>query len=493
MKTLSRLVGLGGGSALYLFAIAQPDPYHYIATGSAVLLIAIFAILMQFRDERNIKTAIAESDQSEDEVRAAYDESGFASIAWLIGFLCAVIGIASLFSFVGRYTPVYDMFYDRQYESFKHDLSLTADPEKEIGMIDARLAEMADMPQKQKEELINTKYDLLVQWGVDLRQTDEVAAKAKWREAVEWANENGLKPDLAQSYIDGTKPAIIVTPTPTLVAPPRNLPVGSVVEVPNSYADTNTLFLDVNIRQPNGEYVGDLLPTDFEIWCNGELVLPHFIAVESYRNLVSDRYVDFVVDASGSMGSQDGLPMQNAKLGASVVIKTLRPNDRVRLIVIASKVEKVTEWLTPDEALAEVANLQAVKGGSTAFWDGMKVATTNVPSGGPHLIIGLTDGADNASAANPDELLKVYSGSKSSVILVAITSDQFRPDQLQSFAQAVNGQFLTASAQDLVSAFDSIAKQTASQYRVTVFLPGQNVTSFKVKVGDSQPVEKILP
>ncbi len=488
MKTFTRTLGILIGALAYLLAIAsKPDGYHIIAATISILFVVVFIALIEVKRENDIQKIIKDGTSSADEVRAAYEEHPLVSILWMIGIIGLVIGLAWGASSVGELTPAYDYFYDREYETFKHDLELTANPEKEIPMIESRLAEK-EMPQTQRDELIKLKYDLLVDWGLTIRnEGDETAAKAKWNEAVEWAEDKNIDPALAKSYLAGTQ-IIEVTPTPQYIAPPRELPDGSIGEVTSVYTNTDVMFLDISVQQPNGEYVGDLLPTDFIVWVNGKPVPVQNVSVTSYKNLVKPLHVDLVIDKSGSMKGQ---AIENAINASSALVSSLPSNALVRLVLVDSIVVTGT-YVTPDEALAEIALIQARDGGGTAFWQGLLEATIDSPDK-PHLVVGLTDGDDNASTIKSDGLIKVYSGSDISLIVVGIESNKFKSKVLSDFTIAVGGTYKSSNIEGLVDTFTSIARQRTSLYRVTVFVPGVDAASFKLQIGTLPTIEQMVP
>jgi uncharacterized protein YegL len=488
MKTLLRLVGLGGGILVALFKVGSPDPYHLAVTIPGLVLAGALALLLEFSHERTIKSALRESsDQSVEEIRDGYAEHVVVSIVWAFVLAAIVAGCSYGLATALQPTKFYDMFYDRGYESFKHDLSLMDTPERQIQAIEKRL-ELQNTPETQHADLVGMKYSLLVSWGKQLDaagQHDE--AKQKWQQAIDWGKQkkNNIPTGEAEALLRGT---VLVTAVPTQIPARRALPSKSVVQVVNVQKNTNTLFLDLSIQQPNGDPIGDLLPSDFAVWVNGNLVPVHNVAVQSYANIVSDRYVDLVIDRSGSMKGQ---AIENARQGASLIAKSLRDNDKVRLITIATNVN-VSKWMTPSEALATIATIEPESGGSTSFRDGLAAAMKNVP-GKPHLVIGMTDGTDNASSTTPNDLVKDYGGTDTQLITIALQSDQFKPDALRTLTQEVGGEFVLSNVASLVSTYEAIARQTTSQYRITVFLPGEDAKSFKLFAGDSPAVEQILP
>ena len=116
----------------------------------------------------------------------------------------------------------------------------------------------------------------------------------------------------------------------------------------------------------------------------------------------------FLVDVSGSMNSQDKLPLVKSTLTA--LANELRSDDRVSIVVYSGTVGLL---LAPTSNKAHVK--EAVDclyaSGSTAGGDALKLAYStarqNFLKGGINRIIMATDGDFNVGTSNTDELKKI--------------------------------------------------------------------------------------
>ena len=129
------------------------------------------------------------------------------------------------------------------------------------------------------------------------------------------------------------------------------------------------------------------------------------------ENLLPANYV-FLVDVSGSMGSDDKLPLLKSSL--LTLVDELQPSDRVSLITYSGSVERVlesTQVMHAGKIKSAIRSLGA--GGSTAGGAAIKMAyeeaLANYIIGGNNRIIMGTDGDFNVGVTNTDSLLNMVS------------------------------------------------------------------------------------
>lgn len=118
----------------------------------------------------------------------------------------------------------------------------------------------------------------------------------------------------------------------------------------------------------------------------------------------------FLVDVSGSMGSEDKLPLLQSSLKA--LVDYLNPKDRIAIVTYASGVRKVLESTPASEAAkikAAIGELTAY--GSTAGGAGMRMAyeeaLKNFIEGGNNRVIMGTDGDFNVGETSTDAILEL--------------------------------------------------------------------------------------
>ena len=131
----------------------------------------------------------------------------------------------------------------------------------------------------------------------------------------------------------------------------------------------------------------------------------------SEEEMLPANYV-FLVDVSGSMDSDDKLPLLKSSL--LTLVDELQPSDRVSLITYSGSVERVlesTQVMHAGKIKSAIRSLGA--GGSTAGGAAIKMAyeeaLANYIIGGNNRIIMGTDGDFNVGVTNTDSLLNMVS------------------------------------------------------------------------------------
>ncbi len=151
----------------------------------------------------------------------------------------------------------------------------------------------------------------------------------------------------------------------------------------------------------------------------------------------------FLVDVSGSMNSQDKLPLVKSTLIA--LAGELRSDDRVSIVVYSGTVGLL---LAPTSNKAHVK--EAVDclyaSGSTAGGDALKLAYTtardNFLEGGINRIIMATDGDFNVGTSNTDELKKYVAKQRESGVTLTMLgygSGNIRDELMEGIANVGNG------------------------------------------------------
>ena len=153
----------------------------------------------------------------------------------------------------------------------------------------------------------------------------------------------------------------------------------------------------------------------------------------------------FLVDVSGSMNSQDKLPLVKSTLIA--LAGELRSDDRVSIVVYSGTVGLL---LAPTSNKAHVK--EAVDclyaSGSTAGGDALKLAYTtardNFLEGGINRIIMATDGDFNVGTSNTDELKKYVAKQRESGVTLTMLgygSGNIRDELMEGIANVGNGNY----------------------------------------------------
>ncbi len=153
----------------------------------------------------------------------------------------------------------------------------------------------------------------------------------------------------------------------------------------------------------------------------------------------------FLVDVSGSMNSEDKLPLLQKTF--SYLVDNLTENDRVSIVTYASGQSVVLEACPGNmhtEIMHAINNLHA--GGSTNGQAGLQkayeIAQSCYIAGGNNRIIMASDGDLNVGISNPTELKEFVEEKRESGIYLSILgfgSGNFRDDNMETLADHGNG------------------------------------------------------
>jgi len=154
----------------------------------------------------------------------------------------------------------------------------------------------------------------------------------------------------------------------------------------------------------------------------------------------------FLIDVSGSMESDDKLPL--VKSAFELLVNQLRPQDRVSIVVYAGNAEK-------SAILDAIARLEA--GGSTAGGAGIRlaydVAQKNFIRGGNNRVILATDGDFNVGVSSDAEMVRLIEERRASgVFLTALGfgTGNLKDSKMEKLADHGNGHY--AYVDDLLEA-----------------------------------------
>ncbi len=163
-------------------------------------------------------------------------------------------------------------------------------------------------------------------------------------------------------------------------------------------------------------------------------------------NLPNSNFV-FLVDVSGSMSSQNKLPL--LKESMKVLVNQLRENDKVAIVVYAGAAGLVlppTSGNNKETIIKSLDNLNA--GGSTAGGAGIelayKIATENFIKGGNNRVILATDGDFNVGASsNKDMETLIEEKRKSGVFLTCLGygMGNYKDSKMEILANKGNGNY----------------------------------------------------
>ncbi len=153
----------------------------------------------------------------------------------------------------------------------------------------------------------------------------------------------------------------------------------------------------------------------------------------------------FLIDTSGSMHSDDKLPL--LKRSFRLLVDQLEPEDRVSMVVYAGSAGTVLEPTPGSEKAKILAALDRLEaGGSTAGGEGVRqayqLAKANFDDGGVNRVILATDGDFNVGIADPDALEDFVARERDSGVFLTVLGfggGNYNDLLMQKLSQAGNG------------------------------------------------------
>lgn len=153
----------------------------------------------------------------------------------------------------------------------------------------------------------------------------------------------------------------------------------------------------------------------------------------------------FLVDTSGSMWSEDRLPLAQKALG--LLIDKLRPEDRVSLVAYAGSAGAVLGPTDGRQKLKIRCAVNALRsGGSTAGGEGLALAYSlaqqNFQRGSVNRVLLLTDGDFNVGIADPERLKDFVADKRKTGVYLSVYGfgrGNYQDVMMQSLAQNGNG------------------------------------------------------
>lgn len=174
------------------------------------------------------------------------------------------------------------------------------------------------------------------------------------------------------------------------------------------------------------------------------------------------------IDRSGSMR---GKALEQAVLGATTFVRSLRPDDSIGLVLFDHKIERVVE-LTRDRARVLHALHTVSIGGDTALTDAALVAVRMMTgwTGTRRAVVLLTDGKDTRSKSKPTDVALEARRVGVAVHTIAVgAADRLA---LQRLSEATGGVALTAAGfYDLDELYRGLGELLANQRIISFTSP----------------------
>lgn len=163
-------------------------------------------------------------------------------------------------------------------------------------------------------------------------------------------------------------------------------------------------------------------------------------------NLPANNLV-FLLDVSGSMNSEDKLPL--LKSGLRLLVEQMRPQDKVSIVVYAGAAGVVLPATSVDDKDRIYDALEKLEaGGSTAGGEGIllayKTAKDNFMSKGNNRIILATDGDFNVGVSSDGELTRLIEKQREDGVFLSVLgfgSGNYKDSKMEQLADKGNGNY----------------------------------------------------
>ena len=229
---------------------------------------------------------------------------------------------------------------------------------------------------------------------------------------------------------------------------------------PTFRTSVDLVTVGVSVRR-NGRPVRGLDVGDFTLLDNG---IAQPIVALSYETLPIDLSV--VLDVSGSV---TGPVIAQLRRAVDDVRRSLRQQDRLRVITFNTAIQRVVDFGDPSTAIA-AAFSDLRPGGGSAVFDALALA---LASGSQpdrrHLVILFSDGRDGSSIGTPDTLLAVARATTPTVFVVLATPARLPSDRVYADLAAQTGGRVVSllPTESLGNSLRSALEQSRSTYVLT--------------------------
>jgi Ca-activated chloride channel family protein len=251
------------------------------------------------------------------------------------------------------------------------------------------------------------------------------------------------------------------------------------------------VVLPVVVSDKQGRYVSDIARERFAVYDNG-----HPVPIELFTNQDTPVTIGLILDASSSMG-----PKLGEVLAASLALArssnpedelfALRFNDDVRDAVAGHRFLRAGDSVALEIAIASVR-----PDGRTALYDALVAGLDRLAEGSRprKVLVVMSDGGDNASAATLDRVLVRARNSNAAIYTIGLFEDEDldrNPGVLKSLANTTGAErFLPRSSGELLKACERIAREIRGGYTIGYIPPDHDGAFHRVRV-DIQPSARL--
>src|SRR5262245_45471818 len=249
--------------------------------------------------------------------------------------------------------------------------------------------------------------------------------------------------------------------------------------------DVDLAVFNVTVLGNDGRAVSGLTAKDFQVFEDGREQ-----QIRIFQSEDTPSTVGLVIDNSGSMTNK----RKDVVAAALAFVDATHPQDELFVVNFNRRA-----WLglppsqafTTDHAAIRASLTDPRVEGTTALYDALKLALEHLNKGGRQrkAVVLLSDGGDNASTANHDEVFLLAAQSSAAIYCIGIY-DPFQKDRnpavLKRIAKVTGGEaHFPNTLESLRSIWPRIANAIRSQYTIGYVSsnPAQDGGYRKVKLG----------
>ncbi|WP_109831153.1 vWA domain-containing protein [Reichenbachiella versicolor] len=183
----------------------------------------------------------------------------------------------------------------------------------------------------------------------------------------------------------------------------------------------------------------------------------------------------FLIDVSGSMSSQNKLPLLKSSM--KTLVNNLSSNDRVAIVVYAGAAGLALPSTPADRKEIIFSALDKLSaGGSTAGGAGIelayKVANENLIKGGNNRVILATDGDFNTGSSSNSEMVRLIEEKRNTGIYLTITGfgmGNYKDSKMEQISNAGNGNYF------YIDSYKEATKVFGEEMQATLFTIAKDV------------------
>jgi Ca-activated chloride channel family protein len=253
------------------------------------------------------------------------------------------------------------------------------------------------------------------------------------------------------------------------------------------------VVLPVVVSDKQGRYVADLDRDRFAVFDNGRRV-----PIEIFSNKDTPVTIGLIIDASGSMG----VKLTEVVMASLAFARSSNPEDELFVVRFNDDVQHVIRdrpfLLADDIGSLNIALRSMRPDGRTALYDAIVEGLEHLARGSRarKVLVVVSDGGDNASAATLDQVMDRARESNATIYTLGIFGPEDldrNPGVLKSIARATGGErFLPRSAAEMLQTCERIAREIRSGYTIGYVPPDRDGSYHRVRVVvQPSPAQKV--